>query len=194
MIDTPDPTRPQRSNRMRLIAWSIASVLLLIPLIAMQFSDEVAWDAADFVIAGLLILGIGLPLEIAVRSSDNAVYRWAIGLALVASVLLIWINGAVGIIGTENNDANLLYAGVLGIGLAGALLARFRAPGMAYAMFATALAQAAVAVGALMAGLASPESGPLEIVMLNGVFVALWASSGVLFLRAAETPPGAGSE
>lgn len=152
----------------------------------MPFTDEVAWSPADFVIAGLLLLSIGVPLEITVRVSHNSAFRWATGLALVSAVLLLWINGAVGIIGSENHAANLLYVGVLGIGLVGALLARFRARGMATALFATAIAQGAVAVGALLAGLASPESGPLEIVILNGIFVALWACSGVLFLRAAD--------
>ena len=59
------------------------------------------------------------------RASGNAAYRAAAGFALAAAFLLVWVNGAVGIIGTENNDANLLYVGVFGVGFFGALIARF---------------------------------------------------------------------
>ena len=55
--------------------------------------------------------------------------------------MLVWINLAVGIIGSEDNPANLMYGGVLAVGVAGAVAARFRPGGMARALAATALAQ-----------------------------------------------------
>jgi hypothetical protein len=60
---------------------------------------------------------------------------------------------------------------------------------MARALVATALAQATVAAMALIAGLGSPVTGPLEIVMGNGLFVALFAGSAWLFQRAAQEQP-----
>ena len=48
-----------------------------------------------------------------------------------------------------------------------------------------ALAQAVVAVIALSAGLGLPWSGPAEIALLNGFFIAMFAGSGWLFRRAA---------
>ncbi|NNF57188.1 MAG: hypothetical protein HKN04_03015 [Rhodothermaceae bacterium] len=172
-----------------IAAWAAAALVLLIPLIAMQFTDEVTWSVADFVIAGILLLAVGIPLELVVRKTGNAAYRWAVGLALATAFLLVWLNGAVGILGAENNDANMLYGGVLAIGVVGALVARFRPPGMARALAATALAQAALALGALVAGWGSPESGPFEVVALNGFFVALWTGSAVLFGAAARKQP-----
>ena len=104
------------------------------------------------------------------------------------------MNGAVGVIGTESDDANLMYGGVLAVGVIGAVIARFRPDGMARALFATALAQALVAVIALIAGLGS--TGPIwprGILILTGFFTALWLISAWLFREAARerTPAGA---
>jgi hypothetical protein len=82
----------------------------------------------------------------------NTAYRFAVGVALAAALLLAWMNLAVGVIGTEDDLGNLMYVGVLAVGIVGALIARFRPHGMARALFATALAQALVAVIALILG------------------------------------------
>ena len=89
--------------------------LLLLPLLAMQFTNEVVWDLADFIVAGVLLFGTGLTYKLAAIKVGNIVYRSAVGLALTAAFILIWVNGAVGIIGSENNDANLMYGGVIGV-------------------------------------------------------------------------------
>jgi hypothetical protein len=143
-----------------------------------------------------LIFGTGLTYVLVARKAGNIAYRFAVGVALAASLLLVWINLAVGIIGTEDDLANSMYVGVLAVGIIGASIGRFRPPGMARALFATALAQALVAVIALIFGLGSPWSGPGEILALNGLFVALFVGSALLFRYAArEQPPaGAGSE
>jgi hypothetical protein len=121
--------------------------------------------------------------------TGEAAYRAAVGLALGSALLLVWVNGAVGIIGSENNEANLMYGGVLVVGAIGAIVARFKPEGMARALFATALAQTLVAVIALVGRLGSPNSGPLEIVTVNGFFVALFVGSAVLFWKAARGQP-----
>lgn len=183
-----DAANGRPASRWRIAAWSAAALFLLFPLVAMLFTDEVDWSVADFVFASALLLGVGLPLDLAVRKTDDPAYRWGAALALATALLLVSVNGAVGIIGAEDNDANVLFGGVLAVGVVGALLARFRPRGMARAMAATALAQAAVAVGALATGLVSPESDHIEIVALWG-FVALWTGAAVLFRRAAREGP-----
>jgi hypothetical protein len=106
--------------------------------------------------------------------------------ALAGAFLLIWINGAVGIIGSEQEDANLLYGGVLGAALIGASAARFRPAGMALAMSATALAQALVPVVASTFGLSSNALvWSAGVLMLTGFFVALWLLSAWLFWKGA---------
>jgi len=85
----------------RLIGIMItAALLLLIPLIAMQFTDEVNWTLFDFVVAGALLLGTGLMCELAIRKIHKMKYRIAICVALLAVFLLIWAELAVGIFGT----------------------------------------------------------------------------------------------
>ena len=75
-------------------------ILLLIPLIAMQFTDEVNWNLPDFVIAGVLLIGTGLMCELAIRKTNNIKYRIAICVTLLLVLLLIWAELAVGIFGT----------------------------------------------------------------------------------------------
>jgi hypothetical protein len=71
--------------------------LLLIPLIAMQFTDEVNWTLLDFVGAGALLLGTGLMCELAIRKIKKIKYRIAICAAILAVLFLIWAELAVGI-------------------------------------------------------------------------------------------------
>lgn len=175
----------RRASPWRTAAWSAAALVLIVPLVAMQITGEVNWSVADFIFAGTLILGVGLPLELTVRRTSDPAYRWAVGLALAAAVLLVVVNGAVGIIGSEDNDANLLFGGVLVVALVGSVVARFCPRGMSRAMAAAALAQASVAIGALVAGLTPPATDRTEIVALWG-FVALWAGSAALFRQAAR--------
>jgi hypothetical protein len=161
-------------------------LVLLLPLIAMQFTDEVDWGVADFAVFAALLLGAGVSYEIAARATGNTAYRVAVAVALAAAFLLVWVNGAVSMIGSEGNHANSMYGGVIAVAVIGVFIARFRPSGMARAMCATALAQATVAAIALIAGLGGPQCGPLEIVALNGFFVTLFVASGLLFRRAAR--------
>ena len=158
---------------------------------------EWPWTLADFVFAGALIFGTGLAYVLGARRAGNIAYRAAVGVALAAAFILVWVNGAVGIIGSEDNPANSMYIGVLAVGIISAIVARFRPHGMAHALFATALAQALVAVIALILGLGSGSPpGVLGILILNGFFVSLFVGSALLFRYAAreQTPVGAGPE
>jgi hypothetical protein len=77
-----------------------AGLILLVPLLAMQFTDEVAWDLADFAVAGALLVGTGLMYELSARKVSNILFRAGVGLALAVALLLVWTELAVGIIGT----------------------------------------------------------------------------------------------
>ena len=122
---------------------------------------------------------------------SNTAYRLAVGLALTAAFLIVWLNAAAGLIGIEDDDpANLLYVGVLAVGFIGAVIAHLQPRGMARALFATALAQALV--GAIALKLPNTASS-LQIVILHVVLVALFAGAALLFRYAArkEFPPRA---
>ncbi len=163
----------------RLSVWAaVVALILMVPMVAMQFTDEVAWDETDFIVAGVLLFGTGLAYELVARKGGTIVYRAAVGLALVAALMLVWMNLAVG---TEDDSSGLLLFGVLVVGIIGAMIARFRPHGMARALFATALAQALVAVIAMIAW-----AQYFEVSILNGFFIALWVGSALLFRRAAR--------
>jgi hypothetical protein len=176
---------------------SVAGVALATAfLLVVPFFARWAWDLFDFVFAGAIIFGTGLTYVLVLRKAGNMAYRVAVGIALAAVFMLVWINLAVGVIGSEDNPANLMYGGVLAIGFFGALVARFRPQGMARALIATALAQALVPVIALMIWKPQLSSGVLAVLGVNAIFVMLFVGSAVLFRSAARdlTPAGAGSE
>jgi hypothetical protein len=186
MAVTMDDHGGRRGNGWRIAGWGMAGVILLVPLVAMQFTGEVAWSPSDFIVMAVMLGGIGLTLELAFRNSRNTAYRMAVGVALAASFLLIWITGAVGIIGSERDDANLLFGGVLLVALIGAVAARFRPAGMARAMGAAALVQLLVPA---IAWVVTPEARAAivspEVPISTVVFVALWLLAARLFRKAA---------
>lgn len=76
-------------------------ILLLIPFIAMQFTDEAKWSPFDFLVAAVLLLGTGLVCELILRKVHKIGYRIAICAAVLAALFLIWAELAVGIFGTR---------------------------------------------------------------------------------------------
>lgn len=85
----------------RLISIVLAvAILLLVPLIAMQFTDEVAWTSFDFVVVAVLLLGTGLLCELVMRKQKNMINRIIIIAVILAGSFLVWAELAVGIFGT----------------------------------------------------------------------------------------------
>lgn len=166
--------------------------LLTIPLIAMQFTDEVVWSLFDFIFAGGLLFGTGFMYILVTQlltthMADNIIYRVAVGFAFFTGLLLIWVNLAVGIIGSESNPANLLYFGVIFIGILGGFIARFQPEEMVRTMIAMAIAQALVAAVALVGGFyQTPPSTVFHIIGVNGFFITLFVVSAMLFRYAAQ--------
>ena len=168
--------------------------ILMIPLVGMQFSDKDVWTVYDFVIAGVLLFGAGLGYELVSRKGGSFAYRTAVGIGCATGLLLVWANLAVGIIGSDDNPANALYLGVIAVGLIGVAIARFDPRRMSHAMFATAITQALVPVVALIIWQPPLTIGVLGVFLANGLFVALWLVSGLLFRRAITPPSGRNSK
>lgn len=186
-MKTMDRIRRSIRRQMAYVALATACILL-IPLVAMQFTNEVDWDAFDFIVMGILLLGTGFTYILVTKTSANAAYRFATGIAVASGLILIWLNLAVGLIGSEDNPANALYAIVLFVGILGAVIANLRARGMARAMFATAIAQFMVPVVALIIWRPSLDDTPgiVGVFILNGFFAMLFTISGMLFRRASD--------
>jgi hypothetical protein len=162
---------------LRTAFWSVAALLLLAPAVAMRFTSEVNWTASDFVFAGVLIGAAGLGFEATMRMTRSWSYRFAAGFAVLAAFMIVWANAAVGMIGDEDNGYNLLFLGVIGVALVGAVAARLRAHEMSLAMLAAGLAHAGVALGGLSA---DPRGAVLSL-----VFAGFWLVSAALFRKSA---------
>ena len=180
-----------------IIRWVlITAAVLAVPLLAMVLrlgvpdpgsgtTDGVNWGPMDFAIVGFLVLGAGLLYEFASARAGTGAHRAAVGIAVAAGLLLVWVNLAVGMIGDEGNAANLMYVLVLAVALIGTSISRFEPRGASIAMFATAIAHVAVVVIALIAGL-----GPT--LPADAFFVAARVASGLLFRQASVEPSTAG--
>ena len=166
----------------RIIGWGTAAFLLILPYVA-----GAPWTGSDYVFAAVMFGIVGGLIELAVRTSRNFYYRAGALVAVAASFLLVWINGAVGIIGDEGNPANLMFLVVIVVALGGAIAVRFRADGMARAMAVAAVAEALVALPVVGYGLGANEPpGLAGVFVLIGGFTAMWAGSALLFRKAAQ--------
>lgn len=88
-----------RNKRLIWILITIA-IILLIPFVAMQFTDEVKWKPFDFALAAALLLSTGLICELVLRVVKKPLYRIIICVLVLLVLLLVWLELAVGIFGT----------------------------------------------------------------------------------------------
>lgn len=84
------------SKRLVIIVLIVA-FLLLIPLIAMQFTGEVNWTLSDFIVAGVLLLGTGLMLDLVMKKVKKTPVRITFIMIILVILLVIWAELAVGI-------------------------------------------------------------------------------------------------
>ena len=85
-----------KNIRLKLILITVV-ILLLIPLVAMQFTEEVNWTSLHFIDAGTLLLGTGLVFDYIMRKVKTIPYQILFSVVLLIALLLIWAELAVGI-------------------------------------------------------------------------------------------------
>jgi uncharacterized membrane protein YeaQ/YmgE (transglycosylase-associated protein family) len=176
----------RRGSPWRIIGWGTAVVLLAAPFVAMQLhAGGVNWSPGDFVLASAIFAIVGGLLELAVWKIRSGWYRAGVAVALLANLLVIWVNLAVGIVGSEHNPANQLFFVALLIGIVGACVSQFRSKGMSYSMLATA--------ASLLIAFAMASVGPTDEPLVKhgvefagtSILAALLVGSAWLFRRAA---------
>jgi len=119
--------------------------------------------------------------------SAQTAYRQGVAVALAASLLQVWINLAVGIVGSNDNPVNQGFFGVVVTAAACAFVARFQPDGMARAMVAVAGVQALLAIAVATApSTASDPMGAAGVLILSGFFGLLWLVSAALFYRSSR--------
>jgi len=170
----------------RIIGWGAAATLLVAPFVAMQFTRDVNWTASDFMLFGFMLLAVGLPLELAARYAHDRHYVAGAALALLGAFLVTWANLAVGIVGSENNSANMLFFLVLSAGAAAAVVSRFRSLAMSRAMMGTALGLAVAFAIAVSLPTDEPQVSHLRNFAGTSVFAAFFLLSAWFFRRAAR--------
>ena len=84
-------------RRSMLTVAGITGVLLLAPLVAMQFTDEVSWGPGDFLVAGLLLFGAGTTMVLGVRQMKTTGGRVAVVACIAAGLVVVWAELAVGL-------------------------------------------------------------------------------------------------
>lgn len=164
----------------RIAGWGALLALLALPAIAMRFTAEVHWTPFDFLAAGVMLALLGGVTELAFRIGRGAPGRAGVLLLGMACFLTVWTNGAVGMIGSENEPVNLAFVAMAAIALLLGLATRFRPSAMRVLLGVIAAGQFAVGLAAtrLMPG-HGVEWGVLA------VFACLWAGTALLFHRAA---------
>jgi hypothetical protein len=88
-----------KNKRVKII-FAVVAGILLIPFIAMQFTNEVDWSIGDFIVMGILLFGTGTLIEVVMRRVSSNRNRIVICGAILCMLFLIWAELAVGIFGT----------------------------------------------------------------------------------------------
>lgn len=141
----------------------------------------------EFLLLGLFGLALfGFFRFLISRVPGNRYYKYGIGVGMVTGFLLFWVNGAVGIIGSENNDANMMYLMVLLLAFLGSILVGFKPARMVWVMRGSAAAFVVIAVLALVfdVGVSGPV-WPWDVIWITGFFMAMLLLSGWFFQQAA---------
>jgi len=181
--------RPAHFKRAIIGVGVVTVLILMIPLIAMQFTTEVKWSFMDFIVMGALIFVTGISFMWVTRSSSDITYRVAAALAFGSGFLMIWANLAVGLIGSGPNTGNLMYAGIIVVGAVGTILSRLKPEGMTKTMYAVVLALALHTTISLLTGIHEyAGTSSTEIIGINGFFASLFLVAALLFHYAGHKP------
>jgi len=156
-----------------------ALAMLMVPLVASQFVKDWNWPVGAFVRVYVLFFGTGMVFALVARRMGAWSYKAGVGLALVAGFALGW--GTMVQVADSGHPERLWYHSVLVVGAIGACLARLKAPGLAWTLFAMAATLALIAV-ILPSG--APPDLAWKMAIGHGVFVALFTASGLLFRHA----------
>lgn len=84
-------------NQTSITLFATASILLLIPLLAMQFTQEVNWTPFDFMVAGTLLYGTTIACDFTLRKIKNKNTALVLCGVILFILAVIWAELAVGI-------------------------------------------------------------------------------------------------
>ncbi len=156
-----------------------ALAALMVPLVASQFVEDWHWGVGGFVFVYVLFFATGMAYALIAKKMNMWAYKVGVGLALVTGFAFGWSNMVQ--VADSGHPENLVYHIVLVVGIVGALLARLKARGLAYTLFAMAATLALIVV-VLPSG--APPDLARNMAIGHGAYVVLLIASGLLFRHA----------
>ena len=78
-------------NRVYVVLFTTCLILSL-PLIAMQFTNEVNWNVNDFALGGVLLSFFGYAYEVLTKTSNNKIKNIVIGLIVFSVFIFVWVS------------------------------------------------------------------------------------------------------
>ena len=82
------------------LLYSIPFVILSIPLMAMQFTEEVNWTISDFLVMGILLFTTVFTIDFLLKKFKTLKSRLILTVGIVVLLALVWAELAVGIFGS----------------------------------------------------------------------------------------------
>ncbi len=136
------------------------------------------WDALDYMAALALVAGSTGAYWIATRSARSLWHHVAVLIAAGGALLMLWMQLAVGLIGSGAHPINEAMGLVLVVGATGALLSRFRASGLRTTLLVAAGTQMVLgAIGFILL----PAEFFSDTFLVTAFFSGLWTASAFLF-------------
>jgi hypothetical protein len=89
-----------KKTQISVSIYGLATCLLLLPLIAMQFTTEVAWGPSDFVIGGALLYGTALGVDTVQKRVKDKQKALLYAGAILLVLFIVWAELAVGLFGS----------------------------------------------------------------------------------------------
>lgn len=140
------------------------------------------WSAADFLVAGLMLALMAGAIYALFPLKRSRAYRAGLFLAVVTSILLFWVSGAVGLVGSAELEVNLAYPALLLAGFIAACIFRFRSSWLSRIAATLALAIIFLAGAALLLGWGTDGNAwPWDIILGSGIFAFLFMTVSWLF-------------
>lgn len=157
-------------------------IVLVIPLVGTFTVEGWNWDGFDFVVAGIVLFTAFFMIEFLAKKMRDIPSRVATGITVVTTLLIVWVNLAVGIIG-DGNNTSACYMLVVPVGFIGLALSRLKPQGLSYTAFAMAAVMLLVPTVAWLIG--NPdihqETQVLKVFILSAGFAFWYIVAGVLF-------------
>lgn len=178
MTDTTTIPFHRRLAGWRIAGWSAAAALLALPAIAMRFTNEVNWTGSDFLFAAILLFVTGLAAEGALRLARSWPQLVGFGFATFTAFFTIWVNLAVGIIGSEDETINVGFLVLLLMAIVASAVRLFKPRAMSVITGVLAVSQLAMGMAAMRA---MPGHQVEWGVLL--MFATLWLGASLSFRR-----------